>query len=311
MKLVHVAVAVIRNQSGDVLIARRPDHVHQGGKLEFPGGKVEEGETVQNALTREIQEELGITVDVSSTMPLIKITHHYDDKSVCLDVWEVLSFSGQPHGREGQPIFWMRADSLKEGDFPAANAPIIRAINLPERVMVTPDLDHRPDELTKEIQCRIKKHQPQLVILRLPRVGEQPYRQIAEQLVTSNPGIQWQIHTDIDLAKALGVGLHVPSIMLVDLDVAKLQGISSLSASIHNQQELEIAQQKGIGTVLLGAVKPTSTHPEADGLGWEGFAKLSEQACIPVYALGGLNEGDLAIAKLNGAQGIAGISLFE
>ena len=105
MKRVHVAAAVIRGTDGSILIARRADTQHQGGLWEFPGGKVEAGESVEAALARELKEELGITVEVAR--PLIKVQHDYPDKQVLLDVWEVSAFSGEPHGVEGQPLAWL------------------------------------------------------------------------------------------------------------------------------------------------------------------------------------------------------------
>ena len=96
MKRVHVAAAVIRGADGRVLIAKRPQDKHQGGLWEFPGGKVEEGEAVERALARELEEELGIRVEAAR--PLIQVQHDYPDKQVLLDVWEVSSFTGEPHG---------------------------------------------------------------------------------------------------------------------------------------------------------------------------------------------------------------------
>lgn len=125
-KTIHVAVGVIVNTDGDILIALRPDHVHQGGLWEFPGGKVETGETVQQALTRELQEELGI--QSVEFRPLIEIRHEYEDKTVFLDVWWVDSFIGQAMGVEGQEVRWVGTGQLDNYTFPAANKPIVEAI---------------------------------------------------------------------------------------------------------------------------------------------------------------------------------------
>jgi len=124
--LVRVAVGVVVNAAGEVLITRRPDHVHQGGLWEFPGGKLEPGESVLLALTRELREELGI--EVVSARPLLCIRHAYVDKTVLLEVWRVENYRGQPHGREGQPLAWRAPEALTSRDFPAANAPIIKAL---------------------------------------------------------------------------------------------------------------------------------------------------------------------------------------
>ncbi len=125
----HVAAGVIVGPDGRILIAERATHRHQGGLWEFPGGKVEAGETAQSALARELWEELNI--HVASARPLIQIRHRYPDKSVLLDVWRVESFSGEPHGREGQPLAWVEPEGLLEYAFPAANVPIVTAARLP------------------------------------------------------------------------------------------------------------------------------------------------------------------------------------
>ena len=88
--VVHVAVGVVRNPQGNILIAKRPAHAHQGDLWEFPGGKVERGESLQQALQRELHEELGI--DVTHARPLIRIPHSYPDKQVLLDVWLIEGF---------------------------------------------------------------------------------------------------------------------------------------------------------------------------------------------------------------------------
>ena len=126
MKRVEVAAGVIYNPQGQILIAKRAANQHQGGFWEFPGGKIEAGESAQEALARELQEELAIRV--SESEPLIRIEHEYSDKSVVLDVWCVTAFSGKARGVEGQPLEWVLPSDLKNYDFPAANEPIIEAV---------------------------------------------------------------------------------------------------------------------------------------------------------------------------------------
>ncbi len=122
----HVVAGVIMNATGDaVLLARRPAHKHQGDKWEFPGGKVEAGETAMAALQRELIEELGILVEPTLLAPFIEVRHRYPDKNIFLDVWQVGQFSGQAHGREGQLVRWFAYSELEMLDFPAANAPIL------------------------------------------------------------------------------------------------------------------------------------------------------------------------------------------
>ncbi|MCW8107075.1 8-oxo-dGTP diphosphatase MutT [Alteromonas ponticola] len=125
MNTVQVAVGVIR-RADDVFICLRSEHQHQGGKWEFPGGKIDHGESVVEALKRELQEEIGISV--IRCRPLIEITHDYGDKRVALLVREVLDFNGEPHGVEGQQHKWCPIDSLNPADFPTANVAILDAL---------------------------------------------------------------------------------------------------------------------------------------------------------------------------------------
>jgi len=119
--LVAVAVIISENQ---ILLSRRHEASHQGGKWEFPGGKVELNETVEQALVREIEEELGL--QVIKQEPFIVVEHDYVDKRVRLDVRIVSEFNGKPDGKEGQLIRWVTVLELLDLDFPAANAPIVK-----------------------------------------------------------------------------------------------------------------------------------------------------------------------------------------
>ena len=164
MSRLHVAVAAIVNQHNEVLLALRPKHVHQGGLWEFPGGKLEPGETVVEALKRELREELGIEADAMS--PLIQVQHDYADRSVLLDVWEIHSYRGEARGVEAQPISWQPIDQLQCSMFPAANRAIIQALQLPHQYMITghfdglDDFQHRLEralgEFPKMVQLRAK-----------------------------------------------------------------------------------------------------------------------------------------------------------
>ena len=126
MAVVHVAVGVVLNDTGKVLLARRPIDSHQGGLWEFPGGKLEAGESLSLALARELREELGITI--GRTSPLLQVRHDYGDKIVLLDVHVVWEFAGEARGAEGQPLVWVAPAALADYRLPAANAPIVEAI---------------------------------------------------------------------------------------------------------------------------------------------------------------------------------------
>lgn len=123
MKKVHVAVGVVFNNEGEILLSKRAQHLHQGGLWEFPGGKVEQGETVLDALVREFQEEVNITIEHAE--PLLIIEHDYGDKHVVLDVWQSASFSGVAKSNENQLIEWVKPSQLDQYEFPEANKAII------------------------------------------------------------------------------------------------------------------------------------------------------------------------------------------
>ncbi|WP_394172653.1 8-oxo-dGTP diphosphatase MutT [Thalassotalea litorea] len=121
-KRVHVAVGVIL-KNNKVFLTRRHQHQHQGGKWEFPGGKVEDNETVHQALHRELMEE--VAIDTLAMRPLMEIAHDYEDKSVLLEVFLVDQFNGEPESQEGMEQGWFLLDDLSNLDFPKANDAIV------------------------------------------------------------------------------------------------------------------------------------------------------------------------------------------
>jgi 8-oxo-dGTP diphosphatase len=125
-KNIHVAVGILVNEQSQILIAKRPDNLHQGGLWEFPGGKVENGEKVFEALVREFAEE--VNIKIISAEPFMEIHHDYGDKQVFLDVWLSKDFSGIAQGLEGQEIKWAALEGFSELNFPKANEAIIQKL---------------------------------------------------------------------------------------------------------------------------------------------------------------------------------------
>lgn len=130
IKRIHVVAAVIVDADRQrIFISRRADHLHQGGLWEFPGGKVEAGESAKSALARELFEELDITV--LTARPYMQVEHDYPDKQVFLDIWQVDSFTGIARGKEGQQCRWVSLKELLNDqlfEFPAANLPILERL---------------------------------------------------------------------------------------------------------------------------------------------------------------------------------------
>lgn len=310
MKRVHVAAAVIRGTEGRILIARRPDHVHQGGLWEFPGGEVEDGESVRAALERELFEELGIRVLVAR--PLLKVSHDYPDKQVLLDVWDVSAFSGEPQGVEGQPLAWVSSRQLADYAFPAANQPIVAAARLPEHYLITPEgLSH--DELLTGLRQALAQG-IRLVQLRAPNLFSPEYRDLAldaqglcagkAQLMLKGP-LEW-------LGDFPAAGWHLTAEQLHRYAPSgrPFPRERWLAASCHSAAELALAGQMGVDFVTLSPLQATRSHPQAVPLGWTAAAELLARFNQPAYLLGGIGPQDLERARQAGAQGVAGIRAF-
>ncbi|MDO6746901.1 Nudix family hydrolase [Gilvimarinus sp. 1_MG-2023] len=309
MKRVQVAVGVVQDTEGRILIARRPDHTHQGGLWEFPGGKVEAGETLLQALDRELFEELDIRVD--ATVPVIEILHDYPDKQVCLQVHRVNSWRGLARGKEGQPICWVAPQKLYQYAFPAANYPIINALQLPESYLITGDficLQDFTDRLQKALASGIT-----MVQVRAHHLNNQDYKALAQLAVeicqTHGARVLLNHASAIDIVSLLGAdGLHMSSAQLQA--ASKLPKSCWVGASCHNRRELHRAEFLGVHYASLSPVQVTASHPQEQALGWSQFSDLVRTAKLPVYALGGLVQHDLVQAKAAGAQGIGAISAW-
>jgi 8-oxo-dGTP diphosphatase len=308
--VLEVAVGVIVSANREVLIARRPDHVHQGGLFEFPGGKLEPSETSLEALRRELREELGIRV--TGAAPLITLRHDYSDRRVLLHVFRVDRYEGEPLGRQGQPISWVPREELAGLAFPEANRPIVTAARLPDRYAI---LDAPTDDagVLMDRLCKYADRGIDFVRLRASRLGPDQYLSMARQAAgfCAASGITLLINGPPERVAEIGAGgLHLRSDELMKLRVRPLDRKYWLAASCHDGMQLKQAAIMGVDFAVLGPVAATATHPEAAPMGWDAFAGLLETAKLPVYALGGLDYSHLAMAKQRGAQGVAAIRGF-
>lgn len=304
---IHVAAAAILDKRGRVLISRRHDHQHQGGLWEFPGGKLEPGEMVLAGLARELQEELNIRLLRSE--PLIRITHHYSDRSILLDVHRVLAFAGEPRGMEGQPLYWQRPEDLQAADFPAADKPIITALQLPDRYLITGEGAARPAEFLQRLENALRNGLS-LVQFRAHELSDAAYVQLAEAVWDLCRGYQARLLLNRSgKIQSWADGVHLNRQQLAACRERPRVG-GWVGASCHDLDELHQAERLGLDYALLSPVQPTTSHPGAIPLGWQRFTQWVEQVNLPVYALGGVGLESLYQAKQCGAQGIAAISAF-
>lgn len=301
-----VAVGVVRDGLGRVLISYRGKGRHQGDRWEFPGGKLDPGESVDKALARELEEELGVAV--AAAVPLIDLVHDYGDRRVHLHVCEVTEWSGTPVGREGQAIRWVAPDALDPDRFPAANRAIIRAIGLPPHYVISADAGDRTAWLAA--LDRVLARGERLIQFRVRLTGA-ARRSLAREALTRcrRAGALLLINGTSDEVSEIGAdGLHLSRRQLADCTERPLQPPYRVAASCHDSAELRQAALCGVDWAVLSPVRPTTSHPGRTPLGWNAFAEWVAAVDFPVYALGGMTPGDQRTARVHGAQGIAGIS---
>lgn len=304
---IQVAVGVIQDPQGRVLIGQRTRRDRYLGQWEFPGGKLDHGESVEHALQRELQEELGIRV--SATEPLISIVHDYPDRGVRLHVYRVTAYEGEPAGREGQDIRWMRPRDLHAVDMLSGNRSIINAAWLPGNYLITDIRRFGLERTLDAIRRRAGAGRTFMVQLREKSATQTELRRWLGLLVAAcrEASVPLLLNGEPELAAELGAdGVHLDSAMLRRRPAVP-RGLL-LAGSCHDLAELELAAALGADFAVLSPVAPTRSHPGDAVLGWRRFSALCGEAVVPVYALGGMTPGDLRRARHAGAQGIAMLS---
>ncbi len=305
--MIHVAAAALIDERDRVLLTKRHDDSHQGGLWEFPGGKLEAGESVSEGLARELREELGI--EVVAHRPLIRVAHHYPDRSVLLDVHQVSAWRGQPAGREGQPLAWVERQTLQTYPMPAADVPIVSALQLPTTYLITPpqlgDCGLFLSNLEASLRAGIR-----LLQLRLFDLSQEDLLRVGREACALCHASQARVllNGSAEMAVAMGAdGVHLNSRQLHRAATRPVAVTQLLGASCHSPQDLAAATRLGADFAVLSPVLPTRSHPDAEPLGWSRFATWADEAPMPVYALGGMHAGLVETAWQHGAQGIAGI----
>jgi len=305
---IQVVAGIIQDRQGHILLAKRQAHQHQGSLWEFPGGKKEPQENAEQALKRELWEEIGI--QIKTCYPAINISHHYLDKSIRLDVWWVSAWDGMPYGKEGQSLRWVNQQKLTDYAFPDANLAILQALNLPKQYLISPGQTDNLNTFLARLKIQLQ-HGLKLYQLRLANSLNYPHylpavfqlcQQYNCQLLLNSGAIPQLSHIPPQ------IGIHYRA---ADLNLLSKRpvNIKLCAASCHNPQEIQQAQRLKIDFISLSPVKTTPSHPHTRPIGWQQFWQDSLLANCPVYALGGISKNDLNCARAHGAQGIAGISL--
>jgi 8-oxo-dGTP diphosphatase len=314
IEIVEVAAAVLQKPDGTFLLAQRPPDKIWAGYWEFPGGKIEPGETPHHALVRELREELGISV--TTTYPWVTRVFTYPHATVRLNFFRVTAWSGELHPHEGQEFAWQSPAALRylraNGGESAtvspmlpANAPILRALSLSTLYAVSNVQELGEVEFMRRLEAALGKGL-RLVQLREKNYSREALRELALKMLPllKQHDALLIINADIELAKEIGAdGVQLTGVQLAEL--RERPDVDWCAASCHNAEELRRAEALGCDFALLSPVLATQSHPGAPHLGWENFAAIAAGSSIPVYALGGLQIGDMGTAWQHGAHGIS------
>lgn len=301
--ITRVAAAVLLRADGSFLLAQRPAGKAYAGYWEFPGGKLEAGESAHQALCRELREELGITVTRAHAW--LTRTYTYTHATVQLQFFRVYAWNGEPCGMEGQQLCWQAPDHLTVDPILPANLPILRALALPSLYAISNAAELGDDVFLARLEHALHNglRLLQLREAHLPPPEMQAYTRRVVSLAHRH-GARVLINSDIELARQTGAdGVHLNSKQLMASQVRPDTGLCS--ASCHCPEELAHAERLGLDFALLSPVLPTLSHPGAAPLGWAGCAAMLAGTGLPVYALGGLQRADIEIAQSHGAHGIA------
>jgi len=312
-KIIEVAAAVLQRPDGSFLLAQRPPGKIWAGYWEFPGGKIEPGETPYHALVRELREELGI--EVETAYPWITRVFAYPHATVRLNFFRVTAWRGELHPHEGQEFAWQLNPPQPPFDkgrgrcgvspLLPANAPVLRALELPSLYAISNAAELGVEEFLRRLEIALCNGLS-LLQLREKHLSRDELRELARRVMVlaHAHGAKLLLNADIELAQEIGAdGVQLTAAQLAGLH--ERPSVGWCAASCHNAEELRRAEALGCDFALLSPVLPTLSHPGAPHLSWGGFAAIAAGSSIPVYALGGLTHDDMQIAWQHGAHGIS------
>jgi len=300
---IAVVAAVLQQPDGRFLLAQRPQGKVYAGYWEFPGGKVEPGESPLQALQRELHEELGI--EVIEAYPWLIREFDYEHADVRLYFFRVRGWHGELHGREAQAFAWQRIDAIDVSPLLPANGPILNALAIPETYGVTGFAASEQAQALSVVDAALQRGL-RLIQVRGKDWPADAFADYARAIVIRAHAASARvlINGDAELAQRCGAdGVHLTSLQLQTL--TSRPPLPLVGASCHSAEELRCAEAAGADFAVMGPVLATPTHPDASLLGWAGFAGAVAGNRIPVFALGGLREADRAQSLISGAHGLA------
>lgn len=300
---VEVAVGVLLRPDGSFLLASRPEGKPYAGYWEFPGGKLEAGENVAQALARELHEELGIRIQ--DALPWVTIEHVYPHAHVRLHFTRVTRWSGELVAREGQQFEWFDLRDRKPEPLLEATKPCLRWLALPWTIGVSQAAALGTSVFLRRLETALAEGLRALQ-LREPMLQDEAFAHLYREV---------RARTQAAGARLIVNSMHgarfwedACAVHLREQDFAALSArpsVDLVGVSAHARPTLERAAALGLDYAIVGPVCATQTHPDARPLGWDGFAALVTAPGIPVYAIGGLTPSMLGEAMIHGAHGIA------
>ncbi len=304
-----VVAAAIVDEQQQVLLSQRHAQAEYGGFWEFPGGKVEAGESAEQALVRELREELGIRP--LHYRPLITVPYPRPQGGrLWLQVFKVTHWSGTPAGLEGQPVQWVPLRDLRDRAFPPANHRIVSALQLPTSLRITAPAA-APEMAIIPCEPVAPGLESGWLLLRQPHWPEALYASWVERCCQQWPDRAILVHDRPDLLGIRGVvGVHCSANCHASLQTRPVPLTCWFGGSAHTLKELRHLEALQADYASLSPVLPTHSHPGQPVLGWQEFAALVAQTALPIYALGGMTPQHQRMAWQHGAQGVAGISGF-
>ncbi len=315
---VHVVAGIIRHPDhpSSIFITRRKKGQHLENFWEFPGGKVESGESRFHALQRELKEEIGI--QVHSAHPFQSLVHQYEDKTVFLDVWEVNLFSGRAHGREGQEAGWMKLNELSDYLFPEADEPILKALTLPSKLLITPDLLQLDLDFSLcHFSTLMQKMDYPLVLFKSHHLNDLSYLTIAikleeicqlnnSALIIYRPDLNSYRSEKFDSFKRR----HIDSVSIEQLMTTPFDDSIKLSISCQHKDDFLMADKLNSEFVLFSPFNEADNFTKRSVKDWHQFKKQLLTSRIAAFAFDGVKQKELTVARYQGAIGVAGTADF-
>jgi 8-oxo-dGTP diphosphatase len=308
-KVTDVAVAIFLKPDGQFLLASRPDGKPYPGYWEFPGGKIEAGESVHDALVRELVEELDVTITRSH--PWFTFIMRYTHATVRLHCWRVLEWTGDMRGMEGQRFAWQRIEAIDVAPTLPGCVPIFKALSLPTNYWITNASEMGEGAYLDALSQALSRRPSGGVLLQVREkaMSHPQLRAFATRVVAiARPRLcKVLLNARIAMALELGLdGVHLSSSQLdMPLQTEVRQRLALIGASAHTRDDIEHAARLGADFCVLGSVTASRSHPGFEGIGWPQFADIALDAPVPVFAIGGMYEALRDVSVAHGAHGLA------